>query len=129
MTRPDDFALRYSYNAASVPPPYYYEYAISVQADGQGEARYLPDYPQHHPGEKVTRFTVDASTLDALYALVQDSGIFDAPVTAQDARSTGGSQVELAVRAGGRHFHATAAIEAVAAALRGLLPEGFIEQP
>lgn len=74
--RPADFSLRYEWNEGSLPPPYHYEYIIRVGPDGVGAVVMIPDYPTEGVPEWREAFAVDASTLDALYALMVAQGVF-----------------------------------------------------
>lgn len=44
-----NFALRYHWQAGSMPPPAHYEYTIHLAPNGEGEITFYPDYPQHNP--------------------------------------------------------------------------------
>ena len=43
-TRPADFNVIYEWQEGSLPPPYHYEYTITIKADGQGQIVMIPDY-------------------------------------------------------------------------------------
>ncbi|HUT36408.1 MAG TPA: hypothetical protein VNE39_23175 [Planctomycetota bacterium] len=45
--RPADFGFRYDWREGSLPPPYHYEYTISVSPEGEGTIVFRPDYPEH----------------------------------------------------------------------------------
>ncbi len=42
---PDDFALTYEWASGSMPPPYHYEYTLTVTPKDQGRILFWPDYP------------------------------------------------------------------------------------
>src|SRR5581483_4503008 len=74
-TRPDDFALEYRWREASLPPPYHYEYTITIKPTGHGEIVMIPDYPNvmvpHYPVQTIPRWTetfaLQSKQLDQLY--------------------------------------------------------------
>ncbi|MGD9212915.1 MAG: hypothetical protein PVI90_19175 [Desulfobacteraceae bacterium] len=75
-SRPSDFSISYQFTSGSVPPPYYYEYTISVTSSGQGEIVLTPD----HAGESVPQWTqsfeLNSQALDEIYNLLVSEEAF-----------------------------------------------------
>ncbi len=63
-------AVRYHYQAGSMPPPAHYEYTIRLAPNGEGEIVFYPDYPQHNPPVWTETFTPAAEQLSDLHALI-----------------------------------------------------------
>ncbi len=63
-------AVRYHWQAGSMPPPAHYEYTIRLAPDGAGEITFYPDYPQHNPPVWSETFTPAAETLSRLHPLI-----------------------------------------------------------
>ncbi len=130
-TRPADFNLVYNWQEGSLPPPYHYEYTITIQPDGQGQIVMIPDYSSRQTPSWTETFTVTATTLDQFYRLLIDKGLFAQRWQAQSEPPVGGSSDSLEVTAHNRQINipsfviaaqATAAND-IAAAVRGLVPQ------
>lgn len=75
-SRPDDFSISYQYNSGSVPPPYYYEYTITMTPAGQGEIQLVPDHAAESVPQWTETFELDDQTIDELYSLLVSEGAF-----------------------------------------------------
>ena len=98
-TRPSDFNLVYEWQEGSLPPPYHYEYTITLRPDGQGQIVMVPDYSFRNPPTWTETFTVTPAALDQLYRLLIDKGLFTQRWQAQDQPPVGGSFDSLQVTA------------------------------
>jgi hypothetical protein len=128
--RPADFSLVYEWREGSLPPPYHYEYTISVTADGAGTLTLVPDYPGPAVPIWTETFGLDAAALDALYAQLAAEGAFTTGWRAEDDPPVGGSYSWLTLTAGGREIEIppfpiesqTAAASRIEAAVNALVP-------
>ena len=127
---PSDLALRYIWQAGSMPPPYHDEYEIRIGPGPAGEVVYVPDYPQHNPPTWREPFPVTAEALARLYALLEEAGLFQRAWRRRERGATGGELAWLEVTAGGRTVKVPAQLAArdaealapVYAAVRALVP-------
>jgi hypothetical protein len=102
--RPQDLTVDYQWREGSLPPPYHYEYTLSIAAEGQGEIVLTPDYPRTDVPEWTEEFQVSAKQLDDLYQVLVDNGLFTQTWRQQDSPPVGGSSQELIVTADGKRF-------------------------
>jgi hypothetical protein len=129
--RPQDFKVIYEWQEGSLPPPYHYEYTITIKPSGEGEIVMLPDYDSDATPYWVEPFAVTPTALDQLYRLLVDKGLFTQVWQAQSDPPVGGSYDSLQVTAHGQQIEipsfviaaqATAA-EDIATAVRALVPQ------
>jgi hypothetical protein len=99
--RPADFAVRYQWREGTLPPPYHYEYTISVSADGQGEVEMIPNYPADDVPRWRESFVVAAADLDRLYQQFVAQGVFTREWRAQSSPPVGGSSESMQAIASG----------------------------
>jgi hypothetical protein len=75
--RPDDFALVYDWREGSLPPPYYYEYSITLTAKGNCEVIMVPGrYGPTEAPQWRELFQVSDADRDRLYQQFLDLGLF-----------------------------------------------------
>ncbi len=101
---PEDFSFRFRWQMGSVPPPYYYEYTIHVNADGTGDIELLPDYPQNHPQKRTAPLHLNKTTLSYLFEEMQTANLFDKDWTEVDPNWISGNHAALDVHAWGKDF-------------------------
>jgi hypothetical protein len=101
-TRPDDFQLQYSWTAASVPPPYHFEYDVTIGPGLAGSIVYLPDYPGAGTPTWTAEFTLSEADLDALYQLIVRQGVLSRRWREVRNPPVGGDTSGLQVQANGR---------------------------
>ena len=132
-TRPADFNLVYPWQAGSLPPPYHYEYTITIDSAGQGQIVMVPDYSFSNPPTWTEPFVLTTAALDQLYRLLIDKGLFTQRWQAQTDPPVGGSYDSLHVTAHGQQIaipsfvlptQVTAA-EDLSAAVRTLVPQNI----
>lgn len=131
LTTPADFALRYEWQAGSMPPPYHYEYSIRLGPGPAGEITFWPDYPWDGTPVWTESFTLAEESLPDLHALIAGAGVFTRQWRERDDAAVGGSLERMQVTADGRTVSIpsqlapddAAAIEAVYAAVRGMVPK------
>jgi hypothetical protein len=102
---PEDFTFRFRWQLGNVPPPYYYEYTITIKADGSGDIELLPDYPQNHPEKRQAPLHLNKTTLSYLFEEMQTASLFDKACLEVESNWTGGSRASLDVQAWGKNFH------------------------
>jgi hypothetical protein len=100
-TRPGDFSVRYDWFEGSLPPPYHYEYTITLAPEGAGTLTMVPDYPGDAVPVWTETFTVDAAVLDGLYRQLIDSGAFTIRWRKEDDPPVGGSSFSMTLTASG----------------------------
>jgi hypothetical protein len=129
--RPGDFKVDYEWREGSLPPPYHYEYALSITPEGKGEIVLTPDYPRAGVPKWTEEFQVKAERLDDLYKVLAEHGLFTQTWRKLDAPPVGGSSQTLIVTAGGKQFTVEdylvadqkAAAQAIYDAVTGLAPQ------
>lgn len=104
-SRPNDFSVTYNWYEGSLPPPYHYEYMVTIEPDGSGLVAYTPDYPGADVPTWTEPFTLDSSQLDALYTQLRDLDVFATAWTETDDVPVGGSHSTLTILADGRTIH------------------------
>ncbi len=125
---PDDFGIRYRWREGSLPPPDHYEYTIRLGPGTEGSIVFLPDYPAHNPPIWTERFEIDRSSMERLYGLLEEKGIFTKKWTETD-ESTGGALESVKITAGGREFTVPGGIkeaknvEEIYGLVRSIVPE------
>lgn len=128
---PNDFTVRYKWREGSVPPPYYYEYTISVSRGSAGKIDFLPDYPIHDPPVWTETFDVAGEALNRLYTLMVEKGVFTKSWTEIDDGRIGGSLQWMELTVGGEEFLVPSVIEEagiikeVYDAIKALVPQGI----
>ncbi len=131
---PNDFLATYEWYEGSLPPPYHYEYRITLQADGAGEVTMIPDYPGEGVPVWSEPFSVPRAELDRLYGAMIEEGLFRESWRAMELPPVGGSSERLTVVGEGRMvtipaFPIPAQEEraaAIIAALRGVVPAAIV---
>jgi len=72
---PADFLLEYCWREGTVPPPYHYEYRVRLDASGDGEVLFYPDYPSEQPPEWRESFPVPPLELRRLYQQIVEGKV------------------------------------------------------
>ncbi len=132
-TRPADFSLVYEWQEGSLPPPYHYEYTITLNPDGQGQIVMVPDYSFSNPPTWTETFTVTPAVFDQFYQRLIDKGLFAQRWQAQDQPPVGGSYDSLHVTAHGQQITIPSfviqtqanAAEDISTAIRVLVPQNI----
>lgn len=135
-SRPADFAVVYEWQAGSLPPPYHYEYTLSVGPAENGTIIYQPDYAFSEPPVWTEAFTVTAAALDAVYALARANDVLRDGWGAVDDPPVGGELETAAFTADGRTYTwpyalteaDQARVQPVYAAIRALVPPAVWEK-
>jgi hypothetical protein len=103
--RPDDFSFCYSWREGSVPPPYHYEYTISVWPIGDGIIVFRPDYPEEGAPAWEERFRVSHARLAELCRRMFEGGVFSTQwETHPEPGPVGGELEWLEVTARGERY-------------------------
>lgn len=98
--RPADFSVAYNWQEGSLPPPYHYEYSITITGNGQGDVVMTPSYPAEHVPRWQESFQVTAADLDRLYQRFVDQGLFTHSWKTETNLRVGGSSEWIKVVAG-----------------------------
>ncbi|HSD85669.1 MAG TPA: hypothetical protein VLG46_17535 [Anaerolineae bacterium] len=129
-SRPADFSIVYKWQEGSLPPPYHYEYTVTIDPNGQGQIVMVPDYSFSNPPTWTETFALTTAALDQLYRLLIDKGVFTQRWQAQQDPPVGGSYDSLHITAQGRQIAIpsfviqtqAAAAEDISAAIQKLVP-------
>jgi hypothetical protein len=102
--RPGDFRVDYEWREGSLPPPYHYQYTMTVTPAGQGQIELTPDYPGAVVPKWTEDFQVAEERLDQLYKTLTKRGLFTQSWRASNDPPVGGSSQTLTVTAGGKRY-------------------------
>lgn len=105
LPQPREFSVAYSWRAATVPPPYHYEYDITINSRGEGKIIMVPDYPSETVPRWMETFTLEDKEIGKLYALMIDNGLLTRAWKPLDRQPIGDSRQYLTINAGGKVFH------------------------
>lgn len=94
---PADFSLRYDWREGSLPPPYHYEYTITLAADGSGMMTMIPNYPGPDVPVWEEPFTMAPAEVDRLHDLMIAQGLLSERWSERDEPPIGGSHAYLEV--------------------------------
>ncbi|MFN8615510.1 MAG: hypothetical protein U0837_00265 [Dehalococcoidia bacterium] len=127
---PADFALTYTWQEGSLPPPGHYEYTITLDHEGHGEIVLVPDYSFNAPPEWRESFSLTPAELDGVYQSLVKRGLFTTDWRSRDDGSAGGAVDSLQAVAGGRTVRVESPVverqaddwERVAKAINDLVP-------
>lgn len=125
---PEDFALTYDWREGSLPPPYHYEYTITLAADGSGVMTMVPDYPGAGVPVWEEPFTVTADEVARLHDLMVAEGLLRERWRGVDDHPIGGSFASLSVTHGGKTIEVPpfaeqeGQAEAIFAAVEAIVP-------
>jgi hypothetical protein len=123
--------IEYQWREGTVPPPHYYEYAVSVAGDGMAEIGLTPDYPQDHPPVFRAMFRVAPSAIQRVdEVLAEADETVWMPLPTERAASLGDSTERLTLfgGAGVAMFSTTfssddkARLATLREAVRGMVP-------
>lgn len=103
-TRPEDFQVQYKWMEGSLPPPYYYDYTVSIDPQGQGEVSMNPDYPGPDVPVWTETFSLTSEELDQLFAEMLSQGLLRIRWTQEDVLPVGGSSEWMLVTAHGEEI-------------------------
>ncbi len=131
---PTDFTLRYDWREGTVAPPYHYEYTITLDATGQGQIVYRPDYAA--TPEWTEPFTVGSDLVQNIYSLMLQQAVFSASWEQENPPPVGGSNAWLETTASGKTYRVPAElipaqskrIEPVYTAIEQLVPAAIWQQ-
>ncbi|MCZ7662869.1 MAG: hypothetical protein M5U22_08025 [Thermoleophilia bacterium] len=84
----------YQWSEGAVPPPYHYEYAVTLARDGAGAIRLLPDYEQHRPPAMEAVFRVPAGSFGCLADALAEAMAIDRAAPPRDSDAPLGGSVE-----------------------------------
>ncbi len=94
--------LRYEWHAGSMPPPYHYEYMVTLEPDGAGAVDFVPDYPQHGVQPWRREFQAAPGAVAALLAQMEKKRVFERRWRRARRHTVGGSLAWLEATSGGR---------------------------
>ena len=126
-----DFSVRYTWQAGSMPPPYYYEYSIQLGPGPEGTIQFQPDYAFNAPPIWTQQLAVTEQRLAELVTLLAEKGVFDRDFKQTERPPTGGSIEWVEGTAHGNLFSVPAQLDTqdtslmrdVYQAIRAFVPE------
>ena len=128
--RPNDFSVRYEWVAGSMPPPYHYEYMITIGPGTGGEVVLRPDYSGMDAPEWSESFSVSEEALDGLWDLLGEHDVFGREWTKINDGVVGGSLQWMRGAAGGKEFsipsRVAESVVAMYAAVKSIVPEAVM---
>jgi hypothetical protein len=98
------FVVRYEWQEGSIPPPYYYEYAIQIGPGLEGRIEFRPDYRFNAPPEWLETFSVSKERIEELHAEMVANRFLDRSWREVITPSIGGPGAQLAVTVGDRTY-------------------------
>jgi hypothetical protein len=128
---PDDFKVQYSWRAASMPPPFHFEYDVMIGPGLAGMVVYLPDYPGAATPTWSAEFTLSTADLDKLFDLIERQGVLNRRWRQLRHPPVGGHTSRLLVQANGStvSVHSlmlgAARLEPIYEAVTKLVPQGI----
>lgn len=99
MQIPEDFMIIYDWSAASVPPPYHYEYQILLHASGEGELRFTPDYPSIETPVWSAQYHLQEEDLGIIYSIIEEYNLLQAKWRRPARHIVGGEQAWCQIKA------------------------------
>ena len=135
-SRPADFAVEYEWREGSRPPPYHYEYSISVRPAGDGEIVLIPNYPADGVPRWTEKFQIAERDLNELYRAMAENRLFTQQWRQLEPAPIGGSNQTLVVTARGKRIKVAdylisgqqAPARVMYAAVRALVPREIWDQ-
>lgn len=109
--RPADFQAQYHWSTGSLPPPYNYNYTITIGPEASGTIVFKADYRDGNPINRTETFPLGESDLDGLYARLYQIGAFSKTWQQVKDIPDGGSVSELTMTAYGGVYSIPAYID------------------
>ncbi len=100
-SRPADFAVVYTWQAGSMPPPYHHEYSIHIGPQTECRIVFLPDYPSDATPRWKETFPVANEILDELHRLILENDLARKEWPEDQVNAIGGSQDWIKITADG----------------------------
>lgn len=96
-TWPNDFTVKYNYVSGTIPPPYHYEYNVSIDAKGNGIISYKPDYVFDTLWTET--FKLPRKSIGNFWSLLKKNDFFEKKWTDAEKHPVGGSIEYLEITA------------------------------
>jgi len=136
IKRPDDFSVSYEWQEGSLPPPYHYEYQISLQSSGQGKVTMVPDYPSAGVPVWTETFAIQPNSLNELYRLMITQCVLVTDWQAPTHPLVGGPLESMQVTAHGKQIKVPASlipqqaslVKKIYSAVTALVPKAIWEK-
>lgn len=98
---PEDFVLVYHWAEGSLPPPFHYEYTVTIGPTGEGTVEMVPDYPGEGVPVWVEGFTLDEEALGGLFWEVRRKRVFTTDWEADENPPVGGPSASFVITGDG----------------------------
>jgi hypothetical protein len=102
--KPADFQLTYAWEVGSLPPPYFYEYTITLGPAAEGVIRFGAGYPGADRAEWEETFALGAADLMLLFEALTAAGAFTDAWRQREDIPVGGSAGRLSITADGVQY-------------------------
>jgi hypothetical protein len=99
---PSDFVVKYNYVSGSVPPPYHYEYSVTIDAKCNGTISYKPDFV--FDTLLTETFHLSKKNMRKFWSLLKKNDFFYAEWIQQQKLPVGGSTEYLEIIANNKTF-------------------------
>jgi hypothetical protein len=108
---PADFKVTYEWRAGTMPPPYHYEYTVTVGPGAVGEVRFTPDYPGTGVPVWTEKLEVTPDQVKDLYGVVVSQRLLRNDWRELSSPPVGGSVEWATIEANGNKYTTPSALE------------------
>ncbi|HET9496535.1 MAG TPA: hypothetical protein VFR15_20090 [Chloroflexia bacterium] len=108
---PADFKVTYEWRAGSMPPPYHYEYTVTVGPGAVGEVRFVPNYPGEGVPVWTEKLDVTPEQIKELYGVVVQQRLLRGDWRELPSPPVGGSVEWAVIEANGQKHTIPVALE------------------
>jgi hypothetical protein len=108
---PADFKVSYEWRAGSMPPPYHYEYTVTVGPGAAGEVRFVPNYPGYGVPVWTEKLNVTDEQIKSLYGVVVQQRLLRNDWRELSSPPVGGSVEWAVIEANGQKYTIPSALE------------------
>ncbi len=108
---PADFKVSYEWRAGTMPPPYHYEYTVTVGPGAVGEVRFVPNYPGNDVPVWNEKLDVTEEQIKSLYGVVVQQRLLRNDWRELSSPPVGGSVEWAVIEANGQKYTIPSALE------------------
>jgi len=108
---PADFKVTYEWRAGTMPPPYHYEYTVTVGPGAAGEVRFTPNYPGNDVPVWTEKLDVTPEQVKSLYGVVVQQRLLRNDWRELSSPPVGGSVEWATIEANGQKYTVPVALE------------------
>lgn len=108
---PADFKVAYEWRTGTMPPPYHYEYTVTVGPGAAGEVRFTPNYPGDDVPVWTETLSVTPEQVKALYGVVVQQRLMRNDWRELSSPPVGGEVEWAVIQANGQTYTIPTALE------------------